>query len=467
MTPLLRAWWLEIAGWPRRRSRVRWLLLALAVWTVGIAAATAASIDRLREELGAEPMPVVAGLTVVVFLVAPLVSGAGTGGSGLLGFARFPVTPRSLFGAGWVQALADVQFVAMAPVLIGLAAREGVLPVVGTVLLLVTLAGAGVSSGHLGAALAGAVRRPALSMGALLAVVVGCVVALVGFTDVAAADLPGRLTQALPVRTGAPAWTWFVVLGALVLVAVTGPVAVRAAWRVDAAPVRTDTRPRSSIVGAGIGALIVADLRGMLRPVAVRTGLVSMLGVPFLALLAPDRSVTVVSIIPVVVLAIAVVLSVNGFAYAAGGLTLLVAAPRSRRDLLRSRAASTALVVSSVAALAVGPAAVALPLGGGPLALVTAVVAPTAVCVAVTTWTSVRFPAPADHDHARVRPAPLSGMAAALVVCLPVVTVIGALSALGRTGIVAALVVAVVVSGVAATAASDRFEPDLVTTAVR
>lgn len=464
---LLRMWVLDLQGWPRRPRRAAMMLAGVATWWALGAAATAASADRMAAELGFDPLPAVSGLAVVVFCLAPLLGGAGAEAAGTRALARFPVPARSVFASAWVQSLADIQFLLVAPVLCGLAVREGMLPLVGAVAFLAILSGTGVVAGYAGVALAGRFRWPVVAVAVGVLTIVGAVAVL----SVVVGRTPDELILALggfvpEVGAGRP---WAVASAALALgsVVVVGPWAVRFAWRTDArAPA---IREHVGVLHAGSipGALLLADVRGMVRPVPVRLSMVSMLAVPLFALVSPGERLTLAVVAPVVVLALTVVLSVNGFAFAGGGVSVLAAAPLDVRSVLAARFTATALVVASGAAAAIAVSSTFVEPGASVGTIVAAVVGQLLACCGVTLWTSVRWPAFADYDSLRVRPAPVTALFGAMVICLPVATVIGVLAGFGPLGGVGALALGVAVAVGSGRAAVRRCDLEAIHLAVR
>lgn len=409
----------EWLGEDRGHGRLVWLVGAYLAWWVLLVAGCWQAVSTGRIELPF--VPTVAAAAWPLWALVPLFGGGGGGGEVVAAhrLAPYPVGPRAVFGAGWGTSLADVPFVVVLPLVVGLESAAHGAP--GLVASLAFAAGAS-ATGQLAAWCSAFVLAGRRRSGAAAVLLTGGVVGLLtvvpqllGSASVLARVLPSGWLRAAGAASvdGRPA-QW---LGWVVLLALPVPVALRLG------PVLTRATLDREARGAGAGAsawggrgwaargsvlraLAVADLRCTTRAVGAQVSLAGVLAVPALTRL-PGVDVAQVSLVAmgsVAALAAATVLGVNAFAFQAGGASLLLSWPVPPRAVLAAKAVAVAgclaagqLAVTVVGALATQPSAAQL---GTALALVAA---RTAALTGLALAWSVRLPAASDYDSLRAR----------------------------------------------------------------
>ena len=355
-----------------------------------------------------------------LWALVPLFGGGGGGEVVAAGrLAPYPVSPGAVFGAGWVTSFADVPYVVVLPLVVGLQlAADGPL---GLLAALAFAAGAS-ATGQLAAwtsalALAGR-RRSGATAVLLTGGVVGLLTvapALLGEADDLARVLPsGWLRAAEDAATAGRPGTALLWAAALVLPV---PLALLLGPRLTAAALDREARGggagatawgeagRSSR-GSVLRALAVADVRSTVRAVGAQVALAGVLAVPALTRL-PGVDVAQVSLVAmgsVAALAAATALGLNAFAFQAGGAGLLLSWPVPPRQVVAAKAVAVGgcLLLGQVAVTAVGALA-AHPTAGEVGGALTLVAGRTLALTGLALAWSVRFPSASDYDSLRAR----------------------------------------------------------------
>lgn len=413
--------WLQSREWlgeDRDATRlVGFALLYLAWWAAVVAGCwQAVHTGRIEHRYVAD----VAAAAWPLWALVPLFGGGGGGEVVAAGrLAPYPVTPRAVFGAGWLTTFTDVPYVVVLPLVVGLqAAADGPLGLVAAV----AFAAGASATGQLAAWLAALALAGRRRSGATAVLLTGGVVglltvapALLGTADHLATVLPSGWLRsagdaAAAGHVGASVLWSLLLLGPLPVAVVVGPRLTAAALDREARGGGAGASAWGQVgwaaSGSALRALTVADIRSMVRAVGAQVALAGVLAVPALTRL-PGVDVAQVSLVAmgsVAALAAATVLGLNAFAFQAGGAGLLLSWALPPRQLLAAKAASVGsclllgqLAVTAVGSLAVHPTAAQL---GQALALVLGrTLALTGLALA---W-SVRFPSASDYDSLRAR----------------------------------------------------------------
>lgn len=403
--------WREMTGrWPRAAA------LAIVCWVVGVGVASwwATRVSQGAEEL----MLAAAGGGWLAWAVAPLVGAGGNEVASVGRLAPYPVSERAVFYATWMSGSWDLPALLIGPLLVGCSvAFAGPAGVVVAALFVVVATASGQAGAWLGAwALAGRGWGAAALLGGGLAATIIAAVGVAGRADDAARVLPSGWVWNAAVaadrgRWGAAAgWAALLCAGGVAAAGIARFFhrrAVRAER--DAAASTRKVAPSRRFPSSAAGALTVAVWRSVLRAPTTKVVLVSTLIAPLLARSAETGGTggaTMGTVMGIVALACGATLGVNVFAYAAGGATVVLAAPVRRWRVAAAHAAVLfsltwmALLGTVAVAAVVGVANVDLRGSLGAVSTFAALVAGTSV------WWSAKHPHAADHDSMRSRPAP-------------------------------------------------------------
>ena len=467
--------WLKSREWlgeDRDANRLVLIALAYAAWWLLLGLGCYAAVSSGRIELGF--LPAVAAAAWPLWALLPLFGGGG-GGEVVAAhrLAPYPVSPRAVFGAGWVTCAFDVPYVVVLPLVVALeTAAYGVPGLLASMAFAVGASATGQLAAWASAWVLAGRKRSGATAVLLTGGVVGLLTVapqLLGSASELARVLPNGWLRAASSASvdGRPlVWLgWELALLAPVPVALLlGPRLTRAALDREArgggAGATAWGEPGWAAKGSVLRVLALADLRSMTRAVGAQVALAGVLAVPALTRL-PGVDVAQVSLTAmgsVAALATATVLGLNAFAFQAGGAGLLLSWPLPPRLVLAAKAvavggclAAGQLAVTAVAVVATRPTAAQT---GVALTLIAArTFALTGLALA---W-SVRLPAASDYDSLRARiAAPRSvvsfGLAAALT-CYAVSQAVADLP--GPLGLVTVTAVAALV-GLAAGALAAR-----------
>lgn len=439
----------ELLGHRRGARRLRVLAAVLLGWIVLAVSSIGKSV-----ELGVLSTSTLLQLAGVAWVLWALVPGLGGGANEVASTQRlapYPVHPRPVFTASWASSMLDVPYLTVGPLVLGLSAAIGAGLGDGEASLTGGAAGllaaiafvAGASGlGQLAAwgatwVLAG---RRAPGRTALWGVGVAGLALILGrsfdqYLPTLATLTPGGWLQAAAEAAARGQWAiWGGWVGALILPALLAPRAggrlVRAAWGREARAQGAESRPWGEAGWSGEGsvgrAVLVAQLRSILRAPAAQVALAGVLLVPASARLAVDPATGVNPGVPLTTIgaiagvSVALAIGCNALGYLAGGTTWLMSAPLERRTLLRASAVAVGLIVL------IGQLATTLEawvLGGttgGLLAALTLAGARTlALAGAAVRW-SVAHPSHADFDSLRTRiaaPRAVAGFLLAATTC--------------------------------------------------
>lgn len=413
--------WLKSREWlgeTRDPARL-WLIgVLVASWTVLIVAGSLASVrsGRLDSTRG---IVSVAAAAWPLWAVVPLLGGGGGEVVSAGRLAPYPVTARTVFGGAWATAIADLPYIAVLPVVIGVGAAHAGLA--GAVLALLFAAGAS-ATGQLMAwgsflALAGR-KRSGVAALVLTAGVVGLLAVLPELLPVgrsASRSLPGGWLVQAADAANAGAWgsvgRWALALAAPVPIALlVGPLLTRAALDREARGGGVGARPWGTAGWSARGTvrrvLVVGGLRSVGRAVGAQVALAGVLAVPAFTRL-PGVNVAEVSLVAmggVAGIAAATVLGVNSFAFDAGGATMLLSSPVRVRDVVAAKAVAVfgSLLLAQLAVTAIGAVALSSSPAEVTRCAVLSIARSALLTGAALLW-SVRLPAASDYDSLRAR----------------------------------------------------------------
>ena len=408
----------ELLGETRDPSRLFFFAIALTAWWFVILAGSWQAVRSGRIET--RTIPNIAAAAWPLWALLPLLGGGGGGElAAAHRLAPYPVSPRSIFGAGWVAVVTDIPYIVVLPLVVGLQTAafgpQGFLAAV-------AFAFGASATGQLTAWVAGWVLAGRKHSGATAVLMTGAVVGLLtaaphllGTANRLARVLPsGWLTQASAASSSGHVLGW---AGWVLLLALPGPLALlvgppltRVALDREARGGGSGTTPWGkagwSTRGSVLRSLATADLKSMTRAVGAQVALAGVLAVPALTRLpgVDFAQVSLVAMGSVAALAAATVLGLNAFAFQAGGASLLLSWPLPPRVVMTAKAISVGgcLAVAQVAVTAVGVVGE----HSSPRQVVTAmalIVPRTLLLTGFALVWSVRMPASSDYDSLRAR----------------------------------------------------------------
>jgi hypothetical protein len=362
----------------------------------------------------------VGGIFTPIWVLWALLPAVGAGGGTIEAagsLAPYPTGPALQLTSSWFSALTDVQYLLPVPVLLASVSTDfGAAGLIGAAAFVLGASALGQLAGWFSVAGLRARRGQSLLVTAVAVIGLGAL----------AVSRRGQPAEARHLGTIPPtrwlvhashaadhgewlaACGWWALLGlpAALLVAV-GPPLVR---RATVARLAGATAPPG---GAAFGrsparALAAASWRGIVRSMSWRATLLAVVAVPFLTTLLSDP-LTYRTLASVSVVSAGATLAANTWAYEAGGITMLLSAPLSRRTAIAVRSAVLAAALATSLAVATAAAVIAGGLRGGPSDVGFAA----CILVVVTAAgmrTSVAGASATDVDSLRARPAALTSV---------------------------------------------------------
>lgn len=462
--------WREIAG---RFGRPALTLFAL--WMAAMAVLAFVAVETVE---GAEVLALAATAGAwLAWAVAPVVGVGGNEVASSSRLAPYPVPRQAQFFATWLSSAWDLPALLIAPVLAGCSfALGGPAGLLAAVLLAVAATAAG-QAGAWSAVwlLAGRGWKATASVGGGAAALV-LAAGVTGFAGELAAVLPSGWAWRSMRACGSGAWVEAALWAALLATAAAAATAVACA--VHPRAVAAEQAAAGSATGMSVrrrplprgrlAALTVVALRSVLRAPTTKMTLVSTQVAPLLARAVPAADAGAVpldAVVSVVAFACTATLGLNVFAYDAGGATVLLAAPVSRRLVALSRQLAVLVLTAAALAGALVVAAVSGTVGAPLTAAAEPVVAYSFAAAGMSIWWSVRAPHSADHDSLRSRPAPARS-ATGFVVCTAVLFAALASVAVVGPGASAAAGLCVALAGFLAAGRRLERDPEAVAVAV-
>lgn len=388
-----------------------------------------------------------------IWLLWALLPAVGAGGGSLdaaESLAPYPTSPTLLLTASWFSALTDVQYLVPVPALLATTAADfGAVGLPGAIAFVAGASALGQLAGWFSVAGVRARRGQSLLVTAFAVTALGAF----AVSRRSHSEASRRLGTIPPTRwlvdgaraahTGdwAVALGWWALLASpVVLVRLVGPGLVRRATvaRLAAGSARGVGKPfgRSTPV-----AIAATGWRGVVRSRAWRASLLAAVSIPFLTTLL-SNPLPYRGLATVVIISAGASIAANTWSFEAGGSTLLLSAPVSRRSVVITRSAVLAGLLAATLGVASGAAIIAGPLRGS----ATDVAFAACILVVVTAAgmrTSIAGASAVDVDALRARPARLTAVLAFSGRCAVSCLLLAGLWALGPFGAAGCVAVAI------------------------
>jgi hypothetical protein len=353
----------------------------------------------------------------VLWALLPAV-GAGGGSLEAAGsLAPYPTGPPMQLASSWFSALTDVQYLLPVPVLLAAVSTDfGPTGLIGAVAFVAGASALGQLAGWFSVAGLRARRGQSLLVTAVAVTALGAV-AVTRRSQPAEARHLGTIPPTRWLVNGshaaqhgdwlAAAGWWALLASPVMLLVAGGPTLVRRATVARLAGA-TASPGGAAFADTPARALAAAAWRGIVRSLSWRATLLAVIAVPFLTTLL-SQPLTYRTLASVSVVSAGATLAANTWAYEAGGITLLLSAPVSRRTSILVRSGVLAAALGTSLAVATGAAVVAGGLGGAPSDIGFAACVLVVVTVAGMR-TSVAGASATDVDSLRARPAALTSV---------------------------------------------------------